>query len=167
MGEVILCIGILFGKAIENVSYTLRTVLATRNLKFWVTLLGIINNTIGIILTATIVVGIKDSPDRLICYALGETLGAFLGMLLDRKMALGSNVMTIIVNKSIMGNIIKKLSDNNFKVTYLIGKGLKEDRAVIKTYVERKNEKEVRNLLIEEQAHAVIFESKVLSINNG
>lgn len=167
MGEILLCLFIFAGKCLEIILYTIRTVLSTRNLKGWVTFFGLLNNSIGIAVTIFVVDGITSNPERLICYALGESVGVYLGMLLDKKLALGNNIMTIIVNKGIMERIIRRLSENGFHVTYMIGKGYKEDRAILKTYIDRKQESKVKNILAEEEAHAVIFESKILNINES
>lgn len=164
--ELLLCIGIFIGKILEIVTYTLRTIMATRNKKGVVTLLGFINNTFGIINLATVASAITSSPFRVISYALGEATGTYIGMIMDKKLAIGNNVMTIIINKNIMKKIIDKLNENNFKTTYMVGKGYKEDRAVIKIFIERKDEQKVKDILTKENAHAVIFESKLLNIKN-
>ena len=112
--EILLCIGVFVCKALEIVTFTLRTIMATRNKKGLVTFLGLLNNAMGIVNIATVAVGITSSPFRVVCYALGEAVGTYIGMIMDKKLAIGSNVMTIIINKSIMDRIINKLRFGRF-----------------------------------------------------
>lgn len=164
MNEFLLCVVIVIAKAVEILTYTVRTVLCTKNQKFAVTVLGALNNTIGIILLITVLSGINESLDRAFAFAIGETLGTYLGMILDKKLAFGKAVFTIVVSKSISDKVISNLNRNNFKTTYMYGKGYKDDRVIIKIFADRKQKDEVIKIINEENAKAVIFENNILNL---
>lgn len=163
MSEVLLCLAIMFGKALEILLYTIRTVLSTKNQKAAVTILGALNNTIGIIILITVISGIQESLVRAFAFAIGETLGTYLGMMLDKKLAFGKVVLTIIINKNVMDSVIRHLSLKGYRVTYTTGKGYKDDRAVLKIFADRKQKPDIIRILNEENAKAVVFDNNILN----
>lgn len=163
MNEIIICLLIALGKSIEILLYTTRTVLSTKNQKKAVTILGFLNNSIGIILLLTVVTGIEDNIWRAISFAIGETLGTYLGMLLEKKLAFGKVVLTIVVNKSISQKVISSLSENGYESTSFQGHGLKNEKVLLKIFTERKRKDDVIKVLNDVNAKAVIFDSNILN----
>ena len=58
MQELIVCFLIFIGKIADIVLYTVRTTLANRGEKIWVTIFGLLNNLVGVIVLAVVVLGI-------------------------------------------------------------------------------------------------------------
>lgn len=166
MQELIICFLIFIGKILDIISYTVRTTLANRGEKMWVTFFGIINNFVGVIVLAVVVLGITESPFRVIAFGLGEAIGTYLGMLLDRKLAIGKNMITIIVDKKESEKLVNLLENKGFNVVTLIGKGLKEERAILKISIDRKKEYNVKRILEDQEINSVIFESPIINNEN-
>ena len=163
MQELIVCFLIFIGKIADIVLYTVRTTLANRGEKIWVTIFGLLNNLVGVIVLAVVVLGITESPFRVVSFGLGEAIGTYLGMLLDKKLAIGKNIITIIVDKKEAENLVSILETKGFNVITLIGKGLKEERAVLKISTDRKKEYNIKQILEDEEIKSVIFESPIIN----
>lgn len=167
MPEVLICLIIALGKILEIITYTVRTVLITRNLKIPVSILGVINNLIGITLIVLVVDGISENIYRAFAFAIGETIGTYIGMWLEKKLALGNNMVTVVVNKSIAQKVIDNLLGRGYQTTYMTGKGLKAERTILKVFSERKRKNGIIEAINEEHASAVIFDSKVLNVKGN
>ena len=92
---------LIFGLRLTDVPIgTLKTVLMVRGVRTWATLLGLLEVTIWITAMGR-VMGHLDNPWNIAGYALGYSVGTWLGMWIENRLAFGSvEVHTISLTKS-------------------------------------------------------------------
>lgn len=126
-------------------SSTLRSIFVARGLKKYAVLLGMIESTIWLFAIGQVVSNLSHLPCS-IAYALGFTCGSFLGMTIEEKLAIGTQVVRIITAKD-PDALIDKLTAADFGVTCVEGDGIAGPVNVIFTIVKRHQMKEVDKLL--------------------
>lgn len=84
-------------KILENALATLRIILIANNKKLIGAILTFIISIIWIISVSFIVFDFKDYL-KIICFAIGSSIGSYLGNTLEEKLALGSIIISFHVN---------------------------------------------------------------------
>ncbi len=78
------------------------------------------------------VVGKLDTPYYAVAYALGHALGVFVGLSVDRRLAMGHQVIRIFTRKG--SEMAPRLREDGFRITEFTGKG--RDGEVQLLYIE-------------------------------
>lgn len=130
---------------------TLRSIFVARGLKKFAVLLGLIESTVWLFAIGQVVSNLSALPCS-ISYALGFTCGSFLGMTIEEKLAIGTQVVRIITGKDV-DPLVEKLNAADFGVTCVEGDGIAGPVNVIFTIVKRHQMKEVVSLLRQFDPH--------------
>ncbi len=146
-------------------SSTLRSIFVARGLKKYAVFLGMIESTIWLFAIGQVVSNLSHLPCS-IAYALGFTCGSFLGMTIEEKLAIGTQVVNIITAKE-PSLLIDKLTAANFGVTCLEGDGIAGPVNLIFTIVKRHQIKEVDKLLRQFDPHLFYTIEDVRSYRRG
>jgi uncharacterized protein YebE (UPF0316 family) len=116
---------------------TLRNIFISRNIKKIVPFLGFFEVLIWLVAVSQTI----NNLHNVACYigfAGGYSMGIFVGITIEEKLALGKQVVRIITNQD-PSSLVKALYEANMGVTILDGKGVKGPVKVIFTTLKRKD----------------------------
>ena len=134
---------------------TMRTIFVARGMKFLAPLLGVFEVSIWLFAIGEVMKNLNDWHCSA-AFAGGFTLGNFLGILLEEKLAMGSVGVRMITHMD-AGELIDALRASDFGVTRIDAQGVLGPVHVIYTVIKRKNLQRV--LTIARQFHPNVFYS--------
>ena len=143
-------------KIIENCLNTIRIILVSNNKKVLGALLLGITSLLWII-SASIVI-INNSILKIISCVIGSVIGSYLGSLIEEKIALGTSLITVIIDNKYTDIIKNKL---NYKISII--KNDKEDILLI--IVPRKKRNNLVNIIKKINNNATIISERIYHIN--
>jgi uncharacterized protein YebE (UPF0316 family) len=126
---------------------TLRTIFLSRGMKYLAALLGFFEVTLWLLAIGEVMKNLSD-PRCSLAFAGGFTLGNFLGVLIEQKLALGSVVVQAITARD-AGELVERLRAAHFGVTCVDGQGANGLVHIVMTVVPRKELDAVRAILRE------------------
>jgi uncharacterized protein YebE (UPF0316 family) len=124
---------------------TLRTIFVSRGNKVLAPLLGFFEVLIWLFAITKVMQNL-DKATCAIAFALGFTLGNFLGLLIEKKLALGMAIVRIITNRPAQA-LIDQLRVAQFCVTSVEGRGATGPVQIVMTVVKRRQLEEVFDLI--------------------
>lgn len=130
---------------------TLRSIFVARGLKKFAVVLGLIESTFWLFAIGQVVSNLSHLPCS-IAYAVGFTCGNFMGMTIEEKLAIGTQVVRIITSKP-AEQLVTQLNAADFGVTCVEGDGATGPVNVIFTIVKRKQMKEVLRMMSQFDPH--------------
>ena len=164
MSTWIIYILIFISKISELTIVTLRTILTARDEKVVNTLLCFIQSSLWIVSTSTVIVNITEDPGRVIAFVLGCSAGCYIGMILDEKLAIGQNMITVIADEEVSKELIKTIRNNGFAVTVIQGKGLEKNRAILMIATRRKRQGELIKLIKKVAPSSMIIRESISTV---
>ena len=130
-------IGFIFvAEAVVVTISTLRTIFLNKGMKVVAPLLGFFEVSIWLFAIGEVMRNLGDVRCAL-AFAGGFTLGNFLGILIEQKLALGSVVVRTITNKNVNA-LIESLREAGYGVTSIPGQGATGPVQVVLTVVPRR-----------------------------
>lgn len=165
--NIILYLIIFISKTIEVALGTLRLIVVANGKKIMGAILQGIISIVWIVITGMIVIDIGKDPLRIVAFALGCTVGSYIGSYIEEKIALGNNMIIAIVDKELESNISSKIRERNFAVTVLNGCGKEKERSVLMIMVARKKRHHVVSIIKKFDRRAMIVAENAFSINGG
>ncbi len=142
---VILPILIFFARMCDVTLATLRNVFINKGLRRIVPLIGFFEVLIWLISIRQIMKSL-DNPMCYLGFAGGYSMGTYVGLLIERKLALGKQVLRIITEKE-SRSLIHALRESNFGVTVIDGHGAKGPVKIIFTVIKRTDMELVQRLI--------------------
>lgn len=130
---------ILLAKIIEVSLTTLRMVFVSKGEKRLASVIGFVEVTIWLKVASVVLVNINEHPAKMFVYALGFAIGNYIGLTIEDKLGLGYSkiqIITDIDNGEDLANSIRELGR---AVTIIKGEGRDTKKAVLTTYVRRKD----------------------------
>ena len=124
---------------------TLRTIFLAKGMRLLAPLLGFFEVSIWLFAIGQVMRNLGDVRCAL-AFAGGFTLGTFLGILIEQKLALGSVVVRTITNKDV-GALVGALREAGYGVTCLAGEGVTGPVQMVFTVVPRRALPVVTSLL--------------------
>ncbi len=158
---------IFISKVIENTLGTLRLIIVANGKKIIGAILQFIIAIIWVLVTGLVITNLLNDPLKIIFFALGSFVGSYAGSLIEEKMALGNNILTIIIDELFELNIVKKLREQNFGVTVLKGKGKEKKRSVLLVLVPRKKEYQIIDIIKKIDCNCMIASGNVNPLVGG
>lgn len=154
---------IFFGKMIEVTTSTLRIVLINRGIRALGSMLAVLEITLWLIITSTVLTSFRTDPLKMLVYAMAFGLGNYLGSWLDEKLAFGlSSIQIVVPDMESTQNLCRALSENGFGVSQMEVRGKDEEQHyMIVTMIRRKLLKEGIALINKTCKSAVITVSDV------
>ena len=165
--NITLYIIIFVSKVFENALGTLRLIVVANGKKGLGAILQGLIGLVWVIVTGVVVVGITEDPYKIIAFAVGSGVGSYLGSLIEQKMALGSNMLTAIVDSTFGEVIANKIRNDGFAVTVLDGKGMDKNRNVLMIVVVRKKRHHVVDIIKAIDSEAMIVSEVARPIQGG
>jgi uncharacterized protein YebE (UPF0316 family) len=126
---------------------TLRIIFVARGMKYLASILGFFEVSIWLFAIGEVMKNLSD-PRCSLAFASGFTLGNFLGVLIEQKLALGNVVVRIVTGKA-TDDLVERLKAGRFGVTRVDGQGATGPVQIVLTVVPRKHLGEVLTILRE------------------
>lgn len=142
----------------------LRGILSARNEKLINLTLGTIQTGVYVLSSSLVVGGIIDDPLRVVFYVLGCGIGCYLGMVLDEKLAIGQDMITVIIDKKDGIELTKEIRERGYAITTLDGKSKNKDKTILMIATKRKREKKLINLIMKINENALIIDESINTI---
>ncbi len=152
MDQAILITGLtIFIARILDVSLgTMRTIVTVQGRIVCAFILGIFEIVIWITVVGTVISQLKENPVLIVFYALGYATGNVVGILVERKIALGPIILKLIVEDSKKDKIIKVFQKLELEVTSFNGMGTRGPVTELYTVCRRRDLKliipKIRNI---------------------
>jgi uncharacterized protein YebE (UPF0316 family) len=144
---------------------TLRIIFISRGKKNLAPILGFVEVFIWIAVVAQIVRGVNDLAAYL-AYAAGFAAGNFVGMFIEERLAIGTQVIRIIVPQEAIA-LTANLSASGYGVTSVDGQGATGPVKLIYTVVKRKDIPVVLSVIQRTHPHAFLSIEDVRSTQEG
>ncbi|MEI3529694.1 MAG: DUF5698 domain-containing protein [Bacilli bacterium] len=86
-------------KIIETTLGTLRLIVVANGKKWFGAILQGVIAVIWVLSAGIVIVNINDDPLKIVFFALGSLVGSYIGSLIEEKIALGSSMITAIIDE--------------------------------------------------------------------
>ncbi len=162
---VILPLFIFFARVVDVSLGTMRIIFTSRG-KYWLApMLGFVEVFIWIVAVSQLVRNIHNLVAYL-AYAAGFAAGTFLGLQIERRLAIGKLVVRIIVQTG-SEELAIKLHENNCGVTVVDAHGSAGEVKLIYTIINRRDLKIVEAIINEVNPHAFVSVEEVSETHAG
>lgn len=158
---------IFTSKVIENAIGTLRIIVIANGKKILGAILQGIIAIIWIFAIGLVVTNVIEDPFKVIAFALGSIVGSYLGSYLEEKIALGNNLLTVIIDNQFGETIINKIRNHHFAVTSMTGEGKETEKTILFIFVPRKKVNEILNIIKAIDSNALIISENAYKISGG
>lgn len=158
---------IFLSKVLENTLATLRLIVVANGKKWLGAVLQFIVALVWVFVTGVTVNDIQKDPLKIVFFAFGSFVGSYVGCIIEERLALGSNMITAVIDSNNYLNVIQSLKKENYGVTVLKGTGLEENKMVIMSLVPRKKRQEVTEIITHFEPNAFISAEKVSPISKN
>lgn len=158
---------IFFSKVIENALATLRLIVVANGKKWLGAILQFCIALVWVLVTGIVVVNIRKDPLKIVFFAFGSFIGSYVGSVIEEKMAMGNNMVLVIIDRSLEALITSSIRLEGYQVTVMDGKGLKEEKSILLSMVPRKKRKHLVSIIKEYDKNALIIAEVARTINGG
>lgn len=142
---VLLPFVIFFARILDVSLGTVRIMFVNRSMKGTATLLGFLEVLVWVTITAQIF-GQLDNIFNYLAYAGGFAAGNYIGIWIEEKLRIGTQIFRIITDKDTNG-LLAALKLEGINATILDARGSQGPVQVIFTVVKRKNEKKMFRII--------------------
>ena len=145
-------------KVIENTLSTLRIIVISNGKKILGAILQGTVSIVWVISTSLVVINIQKDPLKIISFTLGALIGSYIGSIIEEKLALGTNMITTIINKNLTEKITYALKKQKHEAIILNGKNIYEQKNILIIITKRKNSQNIIKLIknIDKSAKIII-----------
>lgn len=167
----VLCLIVCFGRIVDVALGTTRTVFTVRGKAYIATIIGFIEAMLWFLIVREALSFQAQGMETYliaIAYALGFSLGTFLGGFVTSKL-IKSKINVQIIATSKNEELVKALSDAGFGATILIATGAsqKEERYMLLIQTDNKKLKSLKNIVAQNDPNAFVTVSDTKSTQNG
>lgn len=162
-----LYIMIFFSKVIENSLATLRLIVVANGKKNFGAILQFLIALVWILVTGTVVKNIGKDPVTILVFAFGSYIGSYAGSLIEEKLAMGSNLLTVIVSLDKFETLTEKIKEQGFSITSMDGEGIYNKKKILFIFVERKKRHEVVQTIKKTDKRAMIISENANVLHGG
>ena len=153
---------IFMAKVIENTLGTLRLIIVANGKKVFGAILQGIIAIIWAISAGIVIVDVNKDILKIVFFALGSLVGSYIGSLIEEKIALGSSIITSIINEKDALLIIRTLRKKRYVVSTI---NIDNKKRTIAIMVHRKRIKNVSNIIKKIDNNAVIIAQSINPIS--
>ncbi len=163
-GIPMLAFFIFFARIVDVSIGTLRIIFLSRGMKYVPPILGFFEVLVWLTVVSQVVRNVT-TPILLFAYAGGYATGNFIGILLERRLRLGSVILRIITRKD-AARLIELLRESQLGVTKVKAESNGGDVHIIFMVVHRKNLKDILAIVKELHPRALITVEDVREAHN-
>ena len=158
---------IIFAKIVEVSMATVRMVLITKGERKIGAFIAFFEVSLWVILVSTVLDNIMGDPLKIVAYALGFSVGNYLGSWIEEKIGIGLAEMQVIILETHTKRVVTALRDKGYAVTVMKGEGKNHPRSILLMYVQRNKIKQCANIVRVAEESAVITVSDKKSVYGG
>ena len=162
--NIILYFIIFISKTIELALGTLRIIVIANGRKIFGAILQGVIAIVWMCITGVVIVNITKDPFKIVAFALGSAFGSYVGSMIEEKMAIGNNMLIIVIKKELEKKIISIIKDNGYKVTNV--EGCDKEKSILVVVLTRKDRKRIVNLIRNEDKDVTIIANNAFKLNN-
>ena len=140
---IIIAIIILMAKTLELSLSAIKTVFISKGKKLVAVIVGFIECIVWALIVSAVITSLTTNILWLMGYCLGYCMGIFIGLIIEEKIALGIKQIEFVsdeINAAIIENYLK---EHNYGFYILNGYSKQSNVLIVKTVIQRKNEKKV------------------------
>jgi len=134
-------------KVIENTLSTLRIIVVSNGKKLLGAILQGIVSIVWVISTSLVVINIQKDPFKIISFTIGALIGSYIGSIIEEKIALGTNIITTIINKNLTKKITYALKKQKHEAIIINGKNIYEQKDILIIITKRKQNQNIIKLI--------------------
>ena len=159
---------IFFGKILEVSVSTMRIMLINRGERVKGSLLALVEVSLWIIVTGTVIVGFRDDLIKVVIFVAAFAAGNYVGSWIEGKLAFGMSSIQVVVPETVSHtSIVDTLRLNNFGVTVLSGEGKEGERKILVLHLKRKRIARAVHLIRKQSKDVFITMSNTKTICGG
>jgi uncharacterized protein YebE (UPF0316 family) len=162
---VILPLLIFLARTCDVTLATLRNIFLSKNIRKLVPLLGFFEAAIWLMAISQIVRNLHH-PLSYLAFAAGYSMGIFVGIKIEERLALGKQMLRIITHQDPSG-LIEKLKANSFGTTVINAAGSTGPVKIILTVIHRKDLPVVAAIINEHNPNAFYSVEDIRLANQG
>ncbi len=163
--KIILYFMIFISKIIENALSTLRLIVVANGKKTLGAVLQFVITLVWALVTGVVVVNIAKDPLKIFFLAFGSFIGSYTGSFIEERLAIGNNMLTVVINNSDSKKVINNLK--KYKFTVLKGHSGNNKKSVLMIMIPRKHQQEVIDIINNNSSKSVIITEKVNAFNQN
>ncbi len=167
MNPILLYVLIFVIKVFEVSMATLRIVLITKDERVKGMFIGFFEVIIWVMIVSTVLQDITADPFKIVVYALGFSVGNFLGSKLENFFAIGDSSIEVITHKIDGKKMAKHLRAHGLAVTSVNAYGMNDKREILYLHVPRKNVPDTIKLIRSFEEDVVITISDIKPVYGG
>lgn len=158
---------VFVAKVVEVTLTTVRIIIVNRGFKLQGALVSFIEVLIWVFVASQVVNDVSSAPLLGVVYALGYSVGVFVGTTLERILAFGKVMLNVIIPLDNKDEVCTYIRGQKIGLTTIDAKGLNSDKLVLMFYTNRKNIDEVKEGILKLEPKALIAENDVVEISGG
>jgi len=164
----LLYIIIFIAKIIEVSVSTIRLVLINKGERVKGALLGFIEIMIWLVIVSSVLNNITEDPIKVFVYAIAFSLGNFIGVTIESKIAVGLSSIQVVVNGAEGEVLADILREQGFGVTIIDGRGKNDNlKNLLFIQLKRKKIPEAVKLIKKTNPNAYITVNDIKSMMGG
>ncbi len=163
---IVLPLMVFFARVMDVTLGTIRIIFISQGKRNLAPILGFFEVFIWITIVSQIVTSAKNNYVAYIAYAAGFATGNYIGMLIENRLAIGTQVILAIVQNH-SDHLLAHLRAAGYGVTSVDGIGSNGPVKLIYTIVHRKTMNEVLGIIHETHPHAFLSIQDVRSTHEG
>lgn len=158
---------IFVAKLIEVSLATIRNVLINRGEKLKGALIGFVEVLIWVIVVSNVLSDVMKDPFRVFVYCLAFSMGNYLGVIIEGKLAIGTASVQAVVAEDKVEELEAILREKGFGVTVVEGHGKDGTVDVLMIYMKRKQVNEAIELIRLYSPTSLVTVNDVRHLSNG
>lgn len=157
---------IFFGRVLDVSIGALRTNLLVRGYKGFAAMLAFVEIYIWLLISAEVLSSAKDDPFKVFSYALGFSVGFYVGGFIEEKLAIGMSKIHIVVKDEVLEDLLAELKEAHFGVAP-VEIGQDAGRHIVLVFTKRRRVGECHDIVKAHQEDAVVAISDMRSLTGG
>lgn len=158
---------IMFAKTVEVSIATLRMILVNKGFRKQGVFISFFEITLWIIIVSSVLNGITEAPIKALAYAIGFSVGIYIGSKIENKLAFGKVLIHAISSKETATKLSILIRQSGYGVTSIDAHGKDIDRVVLMIFANRKGKEEIIKLIESTSPDAMIVSNDVFVIRGG
>jgi uncharacterized protein YebE (UPF0316 family) len=158
---------IFFAKIIEVSISTIRIMFVAKGERVKASIIAFFEILIWIVIVSSVLSNLSEDPLKALVYAAAFSIGNYLGVYIEAKLALGLSSIQVITQEGTGSELAKLLRDHNLGVTVIKGEGKETAKEILLIHLKRKRIKESIDLINSQLDNAVIIINEVKAVRGG
>lgn len=158
---------IFLAKVVEVSLTTLRMVFVSKGERLYASSVGLVEIIIWLQVASVVLTDINEHPMKMVMYAVGFSVGNYVGLIIEEWIGLGYSEVRVISNPVDSGVMANALRDSGYAVTTTNAEGRDGYQIVSSVYIKRKEQQSVIQLINDLELDTVITVSETQKVYGG